>query len=243
MAKGTYVHKLLEALYKNVRSTDPMLAVRAKAKKLIEEEPDANLSLIATALAIVDRYYLDFHPVADAQYSVVDVERHFEVELVSPGGVHFWLQGYIDLLVRDRVTKHTWAIDHKTVGNSKGFWSQEQVRMDIQLPIYAAAMNEHGIEVYGIMFNFLNTYPYKELGSRPPSDLFHRIQDFKSPMYLSNVLQEVGLAVDEMLDPDKQHRRHMGQQCGFCDFRDVCELSLKGMNPDMLLKGSFERKK
>jgi len=238
--RGIWLHELLDVFYKNRKSNDPTIAVKHKAKQMLQGLTQEQLPLFNHVLTLTLRYIEDYAPTADKYLDVIDTERHFQIPLESPNGVKYQLQGYIDAIVFDTLQQQTYVLDHKSVGNKKSFWSERQILMDPQLPMYAAALRVLGYEIHGIILNFINAYEYKS--PRPPSDLFHREYDVRSPAHIDSVLDEVGRAVDEMADP-RPKRKSLSKNCAYCDFQRVCEMELKGITPLPYLKQNFDKEK
>jgi RecB family exonuclease len=99
---------------------------------------------------IADRYYLVRGQHDASQYTPVLVEERVSVELI-PGITSV---SVIDLVLRDRDDR-LWLVEHKTGASIPN----PQVRLlDLQTLLYTATLPlTHGIEVDGILWNYLRT--------------------------------------------------------------------------------------
>lgn len=113
--------------------------------------------------------------------------------------------------------------------------------MDPQLPAYAMVMREKlGIDIFGLMYNMLNTYDYKS--PPPPEKLFLRKRTYRTPEELDSVLKEIGATVDDMIDNAENPIRNLTRDCSWCEFQDPCLMSMKGMDIQPLMEDVFEQK-
>jgi hypothetical protein len=126
------------------------------------------------------------------------IEEHFLVELVTPKGRKFYVHGYVDL--RGVKEGKRWLWDHKS---GQKFIQPTESLMDPQLPYYAAAYRLNGIDVFGVCYNMLNTYPYVKKEAVSPEKLFKREYNFIPQEQLDNTYWEVGLLVDDMIETQK----------------------------------------
>lgn len=187
---------------------------------------------IATAITMFKAYIYEFAPQADRHYTVESLEEHFEVELTTPTGRPYILEGYIDQVRLDQ-NGHRWVDDYKW---TQRFWSPLEIQMDGQLTYYAAALAILGRPVHGTSLTQVNTYPYKDRSKKTVDDLFKRELIYRSPQEQAAVMHEVGLMVDDMLDvrgsntPD-DYRRSLRRDCNRCYFQEPCALGLKGVDP------------
>lgn len=203
------------------------------------------MEAIGTSSWMMDRY-VEWAPSADVGRRTLKfngelmIEFHFEVLRRTPKGRLYIIQGYIDKVYADE-NQNIWVCDTKTF--SKTSISEIEAMMDIQLPMYASALNSAGLNVFGLEFNSANSYNYKDKSSVPMEKLFVRLRTHRTPQEMDNVLQEVGKAVDEITDRDVLHpRRSMRRDCNRCQFVDPCLYGLKGIPINDVLEGEFVKK-
>lgn len=191
---------------------------------------------VAVAVAQFRLYREEFSPQVDRGLITEALEYHFEVELTTPKGRKYILEGYIDRMSRDQ-RGLLWVEDYKWTGR---FWSDIEVLMDPQLPLYAAALRRLGIPVHGLMVTQINTYPYKDRSKKKIEELFKR-DTFPagSEDQSDNILHQYGMLVDEMIDnKDQEMRRSLRRDCKMCDFQDPCLMGLKGLNVNAYISTS-----
>jgi len=102
-------------------------------------------------------------------------------------------------------------------------------------------MREHlGIDIFGLMYNMINTYDYKN----PPSSdkLFLRKRTYRTPQELDSIMHEIGATVDDMIENQDNPIRNLNRDCSWCEFQDPCLMSMKGMDIEPLMEDVFEQK-
>lgn len=227
MELGTMGHHLLFDYYKTGQdhSADFANAWMADLDTLDGEQ----IQNIAVAVSQFKLYRELFAPDEDRGLTTTELEYHFEVELMTPGGHPFILEGYIDRMSVDR-RGLLWVEDYKWTGR---FWSNIELLMDPQLPLYAAALRHSGVPVHGLMITQVNTYPYKgENRSKQPLDkLFKRERLSVSTTQTDTVLYEYGMIVDEMIEYDGEMRRSLRRDCKSCEMQEPCSMGIKGIDP------------
>lgn len=199
----------------------------------------------AGAAAFVMGRYLSECSEYDHGHKILFVEHHFLIKIHSWKGRPFLLQGYVDLVTMDR-SGRVWLWDHKT---GQKFWTKSEIDMDPQLPLYAVALAEEGIDAYGTIINMLNTYDYKDKSKVKNEQLFKRDQQPRGEEYLTGVAKNMLKMVDKTLEArqgqwrDEEPVRSLRKDCGkFCDFREACDLSLRGIPVEVVLNDSFKKK-
>lgn len=241
---GSLVHELLANKYdyhNDLRSTQDVL--RAALDAGIDQQ------LVVDAGKMFDRYVNDFMPFHD-KFQVRDVERHFELELTTPKGREFVLQGYIDAMIQ--MQGQTIVLEHKTY-NSR-IWSPNEIQMDIQTTIYCLAAEQlYGVPVTTAIYNFLNSYPYKGIATEPLDKLFKRVSVSRSPHEQAFVINEIGHTVDQIEDakaldrgPDGpaenywvNFKKSLGKACSMCQFQQICLSEMKGIPTEGIKKSLY----
>lgn len=233
---GTVVHDLIAKHYSGYNWNQLQEELQ---KYLVQSTHPDRMQVIDTAGWLVRRYIEDYAPVADAGWRTIEAEKHFLIPLVSPNGVIYNLQGYIDRLKEK--DGRIWVEETKTVGQGK-FWTPTECMMDAQVPTYCAAMRELGYAVFGIHFNMLNTYVYKDRAKTPVEKLFRREKTYRTPVELDNILYQTGLIVERMVNHDGIYRRSMRRDCSYCFFNEPCLMEIKGIDPLPFLQERFTKR-
>lgn len=239
MELGSMLHELLALWYDN---TD-----KALAESLIDQKINAwceefmndsfGIQSVATATWLIKKYIHEYALESDRLWEVVDVEKHFSILLTTPKGRLYILQGYIDLVLR--IEGEVWVVDHKS---GQKFWTPNEVLMDSQMPLYAAALRHEGANVFGIIINMLGTYPYKDKLKVKLEQIFRREPTYRTPHELDSILLNAGYVVDEMIDKDQPIRRSLKKDCSKCWAQDPCLLSLKGVPLELVLESTARKK-
>ncbi len=101
-----------------------------------------------------------------------------------------------------------------------GFGNQISLLQIDKLHCNCAALKSQGVEIYGIIFDLINTYEYK----KPPEldKLFSREKTYRTPAELENILHQTGLGVDEILNHSGSYRKSQHRDCDFCPFFEPC---------------------
>lgn len=239
---GSEVHAFLEDYYRGVIEGEQDAIARLEnftRVRLANSSADDDLQIIANASALVKRYIVEFALFEDQGFIPVDVEKHYTVELETPKGRPYNFELYFDLLLLHQESGRLWMVDHKT--HKSRPYSDTDIMMDPQLPAYAMVMREKlGIDIFGLMYNMLNTYDYKS--PPPPEKLFLRKRTYRTPEELDSVLKEIGATVDDMIDNAENPIRNLTRDCSWCEFQDPCLMSMKGMDIQPLMEDVFEQK-
>lgn len=162
MALGTYGHALLEAHY---TGADLTAADNDQWGRLMAEQPDQLdpelynelVELRQQAWRLMERYQDRYQ---DDPWEPLLAEEHFDVPLREPGGRRsgrYRLQGFLDLVVRDRATGQVWLVDHKFTGGGLDSYEDGLVLND-QANMYLWAARElMGVTPTGVIFNLVRT--------------------------------------------------------------------------------------
>lgn len=247
--KGTILHRFAQDFYEHLKANPGMNPADWIAERLtvmVDELMAASdhgetFTNIADCTWLFSKY-LTVQPVLDADFEILDVERHFLEKFVTPRGREFLLQGYIDLLLRDKRTGKIWLEDHKS---GRKFLSPLECMIDPQMPTYMALLRAAGIDIFGIIYNMLNTYPYKKKEAVEVEKLFKQDKSYRNPQEVDGVLFEFSKRVDRILSaPDGELNRNLSRDCAKrCKMYDPCLFGLKGMSvTDILEGGSFIRR-
>lgn len=201
------------------------------------EKDENRITTVALASNLITKYVNYYAPVADADWEVLEVEKHFEIPLKTPWGTPFILEGYVDLIIR--LYGKIWVVDHKLTSR---FWTPIQAMMDSQTPIYAASLRHLGVDVFGLIINQLNTYPYKKYDEVPPEKLFKREESHRTVNEMDNIMLELYKQVEDIAANREKIRRNLSKDCDRCFFQDPCQLNLKGIPLAHVMSDDFVKK-
>lgn len=240
--RGGLIHEALAEYYERVRNGTITLGDDSILKHLSMNwiEEGVPVEMVNDVMQIVRRYITDFSPFEDKDLEILEVEERFVMDLETPLGRPYKLQGIIDLVVRLKSTGKIFIFDHKSSG-SASFRTDEALAMDTQLPSYVHLLREHGTDVFGMVFNFLNTYNYKDRRNTPVDKLFKRVPSYRTERELSVILHETGKAVDEIYDRRNNPRRSYAYDCDRCNLQELCLMGMRGIDLDREKPVNFVR--
>lgn len=196
------------------------------------------LPVVNKTMWLCMRYFQEFAPEEDKGHRIIEAEHHFTVPFRTGKGRNFILQGYIDLLTEYGDKLWTW--DHKSMEST--FWTPEQVQMEPQTPLYAAALREEGYKVHGNIINMFNTYQYKNPEKVALERFFCREKAYRTDVELNSTVQEMKFIVDDIIDEHPTPRRSRRLDCKSCSFREPCYMRIKGIDDEPLLRSEFVQK-
>jgi CRISPR/Cas system-associated exonuclease Cas4 (RecB family) len=238
--RGHAIHEGLETYYTRLKNHGRVAIGDAGfLQELLGKwmQEGMSIEMISQVGKLLTRYIKEFSPIEDDKVKVIDVEHRLVAPLVTPKGRHYHLQGILDLLVE--VNGKIWIVDHKSSGSAR-FKTETQVLMDSQLPLYEALLRQQGVDVFGMVFNFLNTYAYKNAVGT--DKLFQRIVTYRTETELENLVHEFGLAVDDMYENRLSPRREFGFDCDRCSFQEPCLNTMRGIPINEAVSADFKQK-
>jgi PD-(D/E)XK nuclease superfamily protein len=232
---GKFVHTFLEKHYLHLMAPTlyPPLDLKAESQELFKsiqysQDPESGVKSIRLAVFLTKKYIEEYSINADDGWRILAVEKHFEIPFVTSRENHFLLQGYIDLIIE--WNERIWIVDHKT---GERFWTTLAADMDSQMPTYAGALRSglgaDKFNVWGIMFNMIKTYDYKDLDAQPPEKIFQRIKTYRTPLELDNFMANMFEQVDFLYANKDQIYRNLSKDCEKCLFQEPCQMNLKGI--------------
>lgn len=231
--KGSFGHKMVEDIYitmmQNGGAFDPDAWVKDRLPIVVMEISQTlkyqdQFVELAAAMKIVERYA---HTDLLSGHTPVGTEQHFFILVQTPSGFRFVLQGYTDLTTID-ARGQVWVWDHKFTGK---MWTEIQLMMDSQLPIYQILLRTDGIPVHGLMVNQLNSYAYKDMAAQPNEKLFQRKPMFRTEGQLQAIWTEfLALAerVGRMMTGQETIYRSLRKDCDMCAYNGPCHDALSG---------------
>lgn len=251
--EGNVGHDLLMIYYKNIPLTDHASCVRLVKQRVSQYHNAAGsdpekLEIVTKIARVTKRYLEEFAHSDSLKWEFLDAEKHFEIPLLTPKGRQYLLEGYIDVLAREKATGRIWVWDHKFVGRSSSFWSEDMLIMDSQLPTYVGALQSFNVPVFGAVVNMLNKWKYAKPVDDVPENLFKRKQVMHGDQELQSRIAETGKIVDEILEACEagEFRRSMSKDCSGCFWMDPCLVSIKSpetpIDDVMKMSGVFVKK-
>lgn len=240
---GTFSHSLLEVHYEarknGIKDTYPLVVKYAQTVKF-DGDDLAQLTAFKRSLRIVERYIREYAPKHD-NFRVLATERHFVVELVTPKGRPYRIQGYFDMLIE--MDGKLWIVDHKTTGSGT-FWSVKKLLKDSQMTTYILGLREQGYNVFGCVVNQLNTYDYAKFEQEPMEKLFRRERVYRTDAQIKNLAKTISKVVDEMYDKQEsgEYRKSNRYDCDKCPYFTPCLYDDKGMSMAPELAASFRKR-
>lgn len=240
---GSLIHSFLEEHYKLVQEHGHGgFDYQASMQEFLRSQPvekQGDLEALDRASRLIERY-LYLAEIEDQSWEIIEVEVAREVEFKTPKGRLYTLVFIPDLIVRERESGRLWLVDHKTAGNA-AFWSDTEIMMDHQMPTYIAGLRQEGLDIYGIVYNFLNRYDYKDYNGTPTEKLFKRVHSYRTPVEIDTMVRELGFQVDDLIE-NEIPRRSLRKECSRCWFQEPCLMSMKGMDIKRVLEAGFELK-
>ena len=238
---GNFIHGKLDIMY---QTWDPEDSIGDRwdfmqARILEDIDPlGSNSEFVARCMKAMYRYIHEFSPQIDEGIEVIGSEYNFAVELITPKGRHFLLEGFVDLLYKKK--GQVIVRDHKSTGAGK-FWHKDDLFYDTQQTTYIAALRQLGFDVFRGEINEINTYDYKDWAGVPLEKLFQCPYSHRTQEDLNAILLWFGKTVDRMLD-EQDFQRAMSKECRRCPYRHPCQLQLKGRDDSTILSLEFKKK-
>jgi hypothetical protein len=234
--------------YKNIPLTGHAECVRLVKQRVGEYQRSAGsdeqkLAMVVKVAKMIKMYLEDFVHDYDQQWDILDAEKHIKALLKTPKGREFYLEGYVDLLAREKSTGRLYIWDHKT--HNKNPWTETMLLMDSQTPLYVAVLRYGmGIPIHGSIINQLNKYDYKT--PQTVDKYFRRDSIYHNESELKYRMLELGRAVDEIEDAKEERlfRRNISKECSGCFYQDPCLALMKApeLNLDSVMAVDFIKK-
>lgn len=162
-------------------------------------------------------------------FTVVDVERRFEVPLEDLG-VTF--QGVIDAVVR--IDGQLWLLEHKTCSQH---WANERILLANQHVLYELVAEElYGEKVYGTLYNFLRItrrggeFHTDAKRVTVPADEYARMEAY----------EDLRGKVEAIRGGYKS--RNPGAHCSYCAVFRLCQSDYLGGDTDYLISEFYKKR-
>lgn len=197
LGKGSAWHLVMEAHYNKLRAAQQkgirdnkriLAACRKEVARLLADEPEELADLIWW---MYDGYVALYG--TDPEWQILAVEHPAQVRLPTPRGgrSQFILKLKIDLIIRERRTRHIKVVDHKS---GKDLPGAKALELDDQFALYTWALNQLGHAVFGQVYNAARTLrlqaDVKEPGTTPLAERFDRVPLYRTPKELDNIAVE-----------------------------------------------------
>lgn len=205
-------------------------------------EDSNSLKNFSTAVQATKRYILEHSRAHDMGVKVLGVEDEFEIDLTSPKGRPFTINGYIDRLYLE--SGKTWLLDRKTSGTGKHY-NDNELMLDPQLLLYAAVYRQLGYKIFGVAIDSVSTYPYANYGAQKIDHIMKRLRSYRTDIEQNFILNYVGQTVDEILDKVESGSRfsmNLSRACARCPYMEPCLYEIKGIDPEYLIANDYVEK-
>jgi hypothetical protein len=261
--RGPHPRKLFEKAYAEDQAKQEAWM---KQGKIFDPDTEKWSDMLELGCIMLDEYVK--HYGKDENWEVLATENAFHAPVRDDRGrLMFVYVGVVDLIVKDHYNDFVGLVDHKTTGDNptkKG----EALVMDEQTSAYWShgqdAMRASGAlsrELDGIIFNFLrkgkpDDRPKNSKGralnqdgsvsKRQATPLFHREPVFRD--------EHDQMMARERIDAQAQQMRLMRRKklpvykvpgtlhnpyCGWCEFKDMCEMHEIGADWESIRKTDF----
>ncbi|MCU7521975.1 MAG: PD-(D/E)XK nuclease family protein, partial [Ignavibacteria bacterium] len=161
LRRGTWVHSCLEqrALGNDWVKVIKDLKAQEYDKLFLEEKVE--LGDLPTEVFRMMRAYHQTYLKVDAEYETVRAEQDF---MIRVPGTKIVLVGKIDAIIRHRVSRKVWIVEHKTVG--KDIPSEDYRMSDGQTAVYSWVLEQIAPilgfkpgDVAGVLMDYIKTKP------------------------------------------------------------------------------------
>lgn len=244
---GTLVHELLSAydqfLQQGADPGDPSVAnlvMQVAKDEYLGAWGSDDVDLYRRALQATKRFILTHSKKEDQNIRVHAVEERFIVELETPKGRKFILEGIIDRIYEK--FGQIYILDRKTTGGT-AHWTENQLLMDSQLVTYGALLRELGWKPYGFEIDSIITYDYKDYNAQPSEKLFKRLTTTRSDAEMTFALDHYRQAIDAMFDVLENESGvpyHFSKECSSCPYMPICLYTMKGMDTAVLRRTKYK---
>lgn len=222
--RGTVIHKCIQAHWSS-QSPIKILADWQREKKesmLPWEYEQWEGTEYRSVVDLMGRYVEHWGPKPE---DVTLLATEFELTPTIKPGLR--MLGYIDMLAHWQ--GKLWIIECKTARNLNRRLSY--LDADAQITAYIWGLRAHGLdEVAGVMFDGVNTYPYKDRSKQPGDKLFQRVTVFRTPEQLDSFEQDLLITADDIQKTlaRGEFSHNLGPSCQQCDFRELCHARIRG---------------
>lgn len=259
--RGKHPARAFEDIYRaEIEAGHPTLWMKG------DENSDNRVEALDLGVAMLEGYVATYGK--DERYEVVQPEQNFQLDIMHPktGKYLFTYVSTMDAVIRDLQTGKLGLFEHKTSANLEPFGAP--LVLDEQASAYwtfgtlwlqATGKLKEGEDLDFMLYNFLRKtmpdtrpkdkdgYALNQNGSiskRQPPPLFKREQVMRGAnerveVYRRalNEFREMRMVREGKLAVYKNPGRH----CGYCPFRDVCEVHETGSDYQTILDNLFTK--
>lgn len=240
---GNYFHELSHVYYQflqaGYKAGDPFVIdmMMNRIRNDMNDMTEDSVEVYSTVSSMMSRFLSYQSPKIDKDIEVISVEHFIEEQVITPQGNEVILQGYVDLIYRDKAGNLRLR-DHKT-GTNPGNWRPEKLKLMPQLLFYIAIYKlGHGEIINQVEVSYINSRVYK---TKQPAieDQFKLLRHIHSDKALETYLEDILHLVDFMLSVPPYKR--YSTECASCPYFDICQLEVKGMPTENLIKSNYEK--
>jgi hypothetical protein len=256
--RGIIAHSSLETFYALIKEgetyddavEEAMYVIREEQKKASAMSDGDKMEMLRRLYDIMGKYYVHYKD--DVKHWEVISTENFHAMEAGPDD-DFYLPMRLDMVIYQRSGKYAGEIspvDHKTTND---WWSKVMLNLNSQLPLYIRALKENGFKGHPTpvirrgIFNFIRT---RDIKDPFPAEIFQRqfvvpkaprIENvYKNHLKIAReivVLKKLPFA--EALDRVKWNLDT--NSCKYCDFSEICEVTIEDEDPRFTLAASYER--
>ena len=212
LIKGNAWHALLEELYVTKRAEAPYEKL---ISMLLSGEIEDDVGDLMKWM--IDGYYQAYgHGDPDWTEATILVEHEINFELPDVGYGPLKLKGFIDLVVI--LFGKLWIVDHKSGKNKP---SDGELALIDQWPVYIAALQEEGYDVFGSIHSYAKTDRLKR--DQPMAERFLRTPIQRTPLEVKTALSELTVQAWIAKLGVEGNPMSPGEYCRWrCSFQDSC---------------------
>lgn len=249
LSLGVLVHELLAEFYQCVKNGLSVADARQEAMGYLTRlylEGSYSVDVFSTAQILVSRY-IEQDTLATGT-KIMAVEEPFFIPINND----YWYGGKIDLLVealQGRKKGQVLLIDHKTTYD---FYTDSALKLNPQMPKYAAAVRFNGYPVDEAYLNQIRTrFSLTQIPKKDDSDLFKRAPTELTQAKIRSALNHQMVASERIIEAYKKPLSLLEQEClpvrnnmicKNCPFQDPCIAMEEGMPAVKALGANYVEK-
>lgn len=275
--KGDAIHELCKAYLTGKRWTDKLDEYAKEFARLFAEEREMYGDVPGDLARIMEGYVKRWKKDG---LKYIAVEKRYDFDLDPHGVPNAVFSFEPDALVKDR-QKRQWLFERKS---AKTLPDEDFRLSDIQTILYRWALRQVGIEVDGVLWDYVRTKPptipkqlkdgglsiaqnidtdydtylaeVKRLGLNP-KDYAEKLESLKgsetrfykrvympvSDDVMMRIVKDMILTAKEIVRRPKSKIRTLTRDCNQCEFYQLCQAELRGLDTDFILKSQYEKSK
>lgn len=278
--RGSIIHECLQAAAEGRDWMEVWEKYNREFNRLFIEERELYGQTFMEDIKTILEGYFDYWNREDPLTYLFVEHQIRNIPIVKAMGIKFMLKAKIDGVVKDKEGR-VWLIEHKTHENIP---SEEVRLMDLQTILYIWALRKAGINVEGVLWDYIRAKPpakpellkngqltkrknldttravyYRaiiENGLNPKhyEDILDRLvgreavfyRRVRVPVYkkmIKPVLEDARATVMEMHVLQHYPVKNLGRHCEWCDYRNLCQAELRGLDKEFILQTEFIERK